>query len=309
MTNCQLSTINCQLTFNYSVHNIFLFIRRFSVFILFLVLQIISLYFLFSYNRSHRAKGLGIAGGITSYFNQKYNTLEDFFTMQEENRRIHKMNDSLLNLLGSNFMSADSGVTMLRDSLLLDSSRTVRQYVWRSAQVVYSTAASERNYLQINRGSSTGIADDMGVFSSNGGLVGKVVNTGNNFSQVMSLLNVMNKISVQMKRTGSAGMLSWDGKVTNELTLNNIPKTDSVRKGDTVITGSYSRSYPPGKMVGTVAGVFRDKGSNFLILKIKPAANLTNVQQVHVVENLADAELKQLDMQTHQMIDKKGGNK
>lgn len=291
------------------MYNILLFIRRFSVFILFLILQIISLYFLFSYNRSHRAKGLGIAGGITSYFNKKYNTLEDFFTMREENRRVHQMNDSLLNLLSSNFVSADSGTTVVRDSLLRDSARAARQYVWRSAQVVYATAGSERNYLQINRGSSTGIADDMGVFSSNGGLVGKTVNTGKNFSQVMSLLNVMNKISVQLKRTGSAGMLSWDGKLISELTLNNIPKTDSVRKGDTIITGNYSRSYPPGKMVGTVVGVFRDKGSNFLILKIKPTANLTNVQQVHVVENLADAELRQLDEQTHQLIDKKGGNK
>ncbi len=291
------------------MHNIFLFIRRFSVFILFLILQVVSLYFLFSYNRSHRARGLGIAGGITSYFNRKYNTLEDFFTMQEENRRIHRMNDSLMNLLSSNFVNADSGTVIFRDSLMRDSARAARQYLWRSAHVVYATAGSERNYLQINRGSSTGIRDDMGVFSSNGGLVGKVVNTGKNYSQVMSLLNVMNKISVQLKRTGSAGILSWDGKSPSELTLNNIPKTDSVRKGDTIVTGYYSRSYPPGKMVGRVSGVFRDKGSNFLILKIKPAANLTNLQQVHVVENLADAALRELDSQTQQMIDKKGGNK
>jgi rod shape-determining protein MreC len=291
------------------VHNIFLFIRRFSVFILFLVLQIISLYFLFTYNRSHRAKGLGFAGEVTSYFNNKYNALEDFFTMQEENRRVHKLNDSLMNLLNANFVPVDSGVTVMRDSLLKDTSGKMRQYIWRSAQVLYATAGSDKNYLQINRGSSSGIADDMGVFSSNGGLVGKVINTGKNFSEVMSLLNVVNKLNVQMKRTGSAGTLTWDGKSPKELTLLNIPKTDSVRKGDTIVTGNFSLSFPPGKMVGTVSAVLRDKSSNFFILKIKPAANLTDMQQVFIVENVNYNELQLLNMETQDMVDKKGGGK
>ncbi|MFT4092571.1 MAG: rod shape-determining protein MreC [Niabella sp.] len=291
------------------MRNIFLFIRRFSVFIFFILLEIICLYSLFTYNRSHKAKGLGVAGGITSYFNKKYNALEDFFTMQEENRRIHKMNDSLLNLLNQNFVKTDSGTTVVKDTLHNDTAYSTRQYVWRSATVLYSTVNSDKNYLQINRGSSSGIADDMGVFSSNGGLVGKVVNTGKDFSEIMSLLNVVNKLSVQLKRTGSAGMLSWDGHSPNELTLNNIPKTDSVRKGDTIMTGNYSLSFPPGKMVGTVSTVLRDKSSNFFILKIRPTANLTNLQQVFVVENLSMNEQRQLSKQTQDLIDKKGGAK
>lgn len=287
------------------MHNIFLFIRRFSVFILFILLQIICLYLLFTYNRSHRAKGLGVAGAVTSYFNKKYNFLEDFFTMQEENRRIHKMNDSLINLLSHNFTQLDSGSLLVRDTLRSDTASFVRQYKWRSAQVLYNTVNSDKNYLQINRGSSTGIADDMGVFSSNGGLVGKVVNTGKNFSEVMSLLNVINKFNVQLKKTGSAGMLSWDGKSPHELTVNNIPKTDSVKKGDTIVTGNYSLSYPPGKMVGIVSTVLRDKSSNFFILKVKPAANLTNLQQVFVVENVSMHQQQELDRQTRVIIDRK----
>ena len=118
------------------MRNIFLFIRRYSVFVLFLVLQIIALYFLFTYNKSHRAKGLGFAGGVTSYFNGKYNALEDFFTMQEENRRVHRLNDSLMNLLNSNFVVADSGTTVMRDSTYRDTLGSDRHYVWRSAQVL-----------------------------------------------------------------------------------------------------------------------------------------------------------------------------
>lgn len=284
------------------MRNIFLFVRRFSIFLLFIFLQVVSLYMLFTYNRSHRAVGLGMVGNATAYFNNKYNKIEDFFTMQEENRRVHRMNDSLINLLTTNFIAKDS-------TLQTDTSEANRHYRWMSAQVLYNTVNSEKNYLQINKGSNEGIADDMGVFSSNGGLVGKVINTGKNFSEVMSLLNVMAKTSVQLKRTGSAGMLSWDGKTPNELTLNNIPRTDSAQKGDTIITGNYSPSYPPGKMVGTVSTVLKEQSSNFYILKIKPTANLSNLQQVFLVENAFFTQQTELHKQTTEMVEKKGGVK
>lgn len=286
------------------MRNVFLFIRRFFVFIAFIILQIISLYLLFSYNKYHRARGLGMAGGITSYFNSKYNAFEDFFTMQEENKRIHAMNDSLMNLLNQNFITIDTNATLLKDTVSFDTSGKARQFVWRNAQVLYSTVNNDKNYLQINRGSASGIAEDMGVFSSNGGLVGKVVNVGKNFSQVMTLLNVITRMSVQVKRTGSAGMLSWDGKTPTELTLNGIPKTDSIRRGDTVLTGNYSLSYPPGKMVGTVTRVLKQDATNFLVLKIKPTANFGSLQQVLIVENLNFNELEKLDEETRQKIDK-----
>ncbi len=282
--------------------NIFLFVRRFSIFLLFVLLQTVSLYMLFTYNRSHRAAGLGVAGNVTSYFNNKYNKIEDFFTMQEENRRVHRMNDSLMNLLSTNFITN-------APPLPKDTTEAALRYKWRSAQVLYSTANNDKNYLQINKGRRDGIANDMGVFSSNGGIVGKVINTGESFSEIMSLLNVVAKTSVQLKRTGSAGMLSWDGKTPNELTLTNIPRTDSARKGDTIITGNYSQSYPAGKMVGTVSAILKEQSSNFYILKIKPAANLSNLQQVFVVENLNYTEQTKLHQQTTEMVEKGGGDK
>jgi rod shape-determining protein MreC len=63
---------------------------------------------LFTYNRFHRAKGLGVGNQITGWFNTQYNTLEDYFKMKEENRRIHKLNDSLMNLLPANFIRSDT---------------------------------------------------------------------------------------------------------------------------------------------------------------------------------------------------------
>ncbi len=138
---------------------------------------------------------------------------------------------------------------------------------------MYNTVNAEKNYIQINRGSNQGMKDNMGVFSSDGGLVGQVVNVSPNFSQVMSLLHVQNKVNVLVKKTGSAGTISWDGKDPRFLILNNIPKSDSLVKGDTVITGNYSLSFPPGQMVGTVEEIYLINSTNFYVLKIRTAAN------------------------------------
>ena len=285
------------------MRNVFLIIRRFFTVIVFLVLQGVAIWFLITYNKFHRAKGLGVANEVTGWVNSKYNNVEDFLTMKEENRRLLSMNDSLLNLLPSNFNLLDTSVQVKRDSVPFDTTGHYRHYAWRAAQAVYGTINAEKNYIQINRGSAQGIKDNMGVFSSNGGLVGQVVNVSPNFSQVMSLLHVKNKVNVLVKKTQSAGTISWDAKDPRFVILTNIPKSDSIVKGDTILTGRYSLSFPPGHMVGTVEEVLEDNSTNFYVLKVRTKANFSNLQQVMVVENLQYAEQDNLIKETKKKVD------
>lgn len=285
------------------MRNIFLFIRRYSVFLGFLVLQGICIWFLFTYNRFHRAKGMGAANEVTGWFNTRYNTVRYFFRMKEENLQVHQMNDSLMNLLQDNFLVRDTAQPVIRDTIRLDTLGHYRRFAWRNAQVVYSTINSEKNYIQINRGSAQGIHDDMGVFSSNGGLVGKVIATSANYSQVMSLLHVQNKVNVLLKKTGNAGTIAWDGNDPHFLTMTGIPKSDSVLKGDSIVTGKFSLSFPPGKLVGTVDGIIKNTTTNFYTLRIRPFANFATLQQVFVSENIDFDEQKKLDEEAKRKVD------
>jgi len=246
----------------------------------------VALWFLFSYNRFHRAKFLGVANEFTGRINSVYNKGEDYFTLNEENRRVHKFNDSLMNLLRNNYVRHDTAVQMLQDSVSYDTIGTYRRYFSRPATVVYNTVNAQKNYIQINRGSSQGIKDNMAVVSSDGSAVGVVVNVSSNFSQVMSLLHVQNTVSVSMKKSGDFGTAEWDGKDPRYLTLKRIPKTMEVKKGDTVLTSTVSFNFPPGYMVGTVADVQLDNTTGMYLLKVKTAANFYNLQQVHVIENI-----------------------
>jgi len=133
--------------------------------------------------------------------------------------------------------------------------------------------------------------------------VGKVLNVSPHFSIVMSLLHVQSKLNVLVKKTKSSGMISWDAKDPRLLTLKDIPVSDSIVKGDTIVTGGYSLSIPAGKMVGTVAEINKDPATNFFILKIQPASNFAYLQQVFVVENLQYDEQAKLLEETKKKMD------
>ena len=285
------------------MRNIFLFIRRYFTFFTFLILQVVSLWFFFNYNRFHRAKFLGIANEITGRINSQYNKVEDFFSLKDENRRVHRLNDSLLSLLPRNYMLRDTSARFVQDSIPYDTAGHYRRYIYRPATVVYNTVSARKNYIQINRGASQGIKDNMAVVGSDGCAVGIVVNVSSNFSEVMSLLHIQSTVSVSLKKSGEFGSIEWDGRDPRFLILKRIPKTVAVVKGDSVVTSSVSFNFPPGFLVGTIADIQLDNTSGMYLLKVKTGADFYNLQQVHVIENIDYDEQTKLNAETKKKIE------
>ncbi|MCW3075233.1 MAG: hypothetical protein JWP69_2302 [Flaviaesturariibacter sp.] len=285
------------------MRNIFLYIRRHFVFLSFVALQVAALWMLFNYNRFHRAAFLGVANEVTGSINTQVDKVDDYFHLQEENRRVHQMNDSLMNLLRSNFNVPDTGSQVRRDSLRIDSTIQYRRYLYRDAKVVYNSVNFENNYIQLNRGSNQGIRDNMAVVSSGGGIVGVIINTSPNFSQVLSLLHTKSRVPSALKKTGTTGTILWDAKDPRYLTLEGISRDVEVKRGDTVLTSRYSYNYPQNFIIGRIVDVRINKATNFYDLKVQAAVNFASVQQVFVVENLQREEQLQLQKETEQKME------
>ena len=81
---------------------------------------------------------------ITGFFNSQYNKVDDYFHLKEENVRVHKINDSLINLLNSSFMKIDTGITFLSDLTPRDTVTTVRRYLARAASVVSNSVTGQK---------------------------------------------------------------------------------------------------------------------------------------------------------------------
>lgn len=279
------------------MRNIFLFIRRYANFLLFLVLQIIALLFLFRYNKTHEAAFNGLASEVTGSVNERYNRIQYYFRLQKTNELLVQENRDLRALLRSNYESVDTAQKWVVDSVRIDSLLKFRKYRYLEAKVVGSFVSTQTNYFTLHRGSDQGVEKDMGVIGPNG-IVGRVVNTSPNFSTVMSVLNRQFKVDAKLKKSGERGRIEWEGDDPQHIYMRNIPKSTKLLKGDSVLTSELSSIFPPNIMVGTVEAIINDKSSNFFTIKLKTATNFLNVQYVYVVANDQKVERETLEQNT-----------
>ncbi|MBC7903227.1 MAG: rod shape-determining protein MreC [Gemmatimonadaceae bacterium] len=271
------------------MRNIFLFIRRFSNFLFFLVLQIFALYFLFRYNKFHEAAFMGVAGELTGKVSERYNTVEYYFNLKKTNEALVSENLALRKMLKQNYESPDTSQRFIIDSVKIDSVTVAQRYKYFDSKVVGNFVSEQNNYFTIHRGQNQGIEKDWGVISPTG-IAGRIVNVGPNYSVVMSALNRQFKVNSMLKNSGEKGSVQWDGENPQYMLMKDVPKSAKVAKGDSVITSNLSDIYPAGIMVGTIAEVIDDKSSNFFMLKLKTSTNFYNLQYVTVIQDLQKEE-------------------
>lgn len=274
--------------------NIFIFIRRYFNFLLFLTLQIISIIFLVKNSDTYGATYANVANEIAGSINSQYNKLYSYFSLKQNNLLLLQENTRLRNMLASNFEMADTSFQKYIDSVATDSLQKPRKYLWLPAKVVNNTVSQQLNYITIHRGKNQGVKKDMAVISPQG-VAGVVIDVSDNYSRAMSLLHRNSKVSSMLKKSKIPGSIEWDGKDPNYLTLRKIPISTPVAKGDTVVTSNYSANFPPNLMIGTVTDIIKDPGSNDYIIGVKTATNFYSLEYVNLVENLLLEEQRKLE--------------
>jgi rod shape-determining protein MreC len=268
------------------VRNIFLFIRRYFNFILFLLLQGFSIYLIVHYSNYHKAIFSKTANQLTGKINEKYNGITYYFQLKKTNDSLVAANEKLYNKLKDNFEFPDTTSNFIIDSIKVDSMEQFRKYHYFPAKVVYNSVTAQNNFIVLGRGASQGIKEGMGVIDPNTGVVGIVTEVSADYAVVMSLLHKDSHLSGKLFKGGESGILNWDGKTPNMISLNGIPKSAKVAKGDTIISSGLSTSsIPKGMMIGIVQEVKSDKSTNNYLIKFKTAANFYNLEFVFVIDN------------------------
>ncbi|MBP7931039.1 MAG: rod shape-determining protein MreC [Chitinophagaceae bacterium] len=275
------------------MRNVFLFLRRYSVFIIFLVMQVIALSMLFTDNRFHNSVLGMVTNEVAGNINKRVDRAEEFLSLSEQNKKLREQNAQLLSLLPNGSLMPDSALQLVTDTFRLDSIKQYRQYQYLSAKVISNSVFLQQNYIVLHRGSEQGIIPNMAVVSIDG-IVGTVVHVSQNMSLVMSLLNRQSKVIATLKKGSGLGEVSWDGKDPSYLVLTKIPKTVVVKQGDTVVTSPYSDKFPPGLPIGIVHKVEQDQETNTYILLIKTAVDFYNVQHAYAVKNSLQDEMDEL---------------
>jgi rod shape-determining protein MreC len=283
------------------VRNIFLFIRRYSTLLLFLLLQGFSIYLIVHYNRYHNAVFSSTANQVTGKVNAQYNRVEDYFHLKKTNDSLVKANERLYNKLRENFQIPDTLSKIVIDSLKIDSLEQHRKYRYLQATVLENSVTTQSNYIVLSRGSNQELRNRMGIIDINNGVVGIITELSADYAVVMSLMHKDSRINGKLLHGGETGTIIWDGKTPNIVSLIDIPKSAKVAKGDTIITSGFSTTFPKGLLIGYVTEVLSEKSKNNYIIKLKTAADFYNLQYVYVIDNKQQEAVKQLlDQATRQ---------
>lgn len=275
------------------MRNVFLFLKRYSVFILFLVLQGLALSMLFSYNRFHQTIYGMFSNEVAGNLNNRVNKVESFFTLSEQNQALRRQNAALLSYLPSGSVIPETSFQLVVDTVKVDSLKSYRQYQYFDAKIISNSVFLQQNNMVLHRGSAQGIVPNMAVVGTDG-LIGTVISVSENMSIVMSLLHRQSKVIAVLKKGSGLGEVSWDGKDPRFLLLSKIPKTIVVKKGDTVVSSPYSDKFPPGLPIGYVEKIDQDQETNTYKLKIRTAVDFYSVQHAYIVKNLLQEEMDQL---------------
>ncbi len=280
------------------MRNFILFIRRFFNLILFLIIEAICVFIIARTNTLQGNEVLSSANTAVGIVYQKREDVVYYFGLK-------RMNDSLitenarLRLQLAEYKSVDTlpDTVVTRRITDPDSTHLIRfaSYVYRTARVINNSVTAENNYITLNRGASHGITRNMAVLSGTG-VVGRVIHVSDNFSSVLSILSVKQKVSGKLK-DGTMGSVTWQEGVPNILLMEDIPQQIKVNIGDSVFTTSYS-FFPTDLLIGTVVRKKVEAKNNLQVLYIKSATNFRNLQYVYVVEDRFMNERRRLEDST-----------
>jgi rod shape-determining protein MreC len=216
------------------------------------------------------------------FFREGWHNYADLRGTRQQNRELH---DEVTRLQMEQVRLKQDADQARRLQVLLDFkenfiSKTV------AAQVIATSGTEQSRLITIDKGTHDGIKADMAVITPDG-IVGKVKDVFMLSSQVLLINDHDSGAGVILEHSRLQGIVK--GTPLGELQVFYIMSDEKVTPGEQVITSGGDRIYPKGYSVGTVIAATPDRENDpFLMIKIKPAADLNRLEEVLVITEMAD---------------------
>jgi len=167
---------------------------------------------------------------------------------------------------------------------LLDLKATHEDYVLVDAYIIGWSSTDWSNTYTINRGTTSGIEENMCAITENGEVVGLITEAGPNYAIVKTVLDSTLEISGTISDSGYNGMVSGGYIDEHEtlLKMEYLPSDSIIRNQDQVVT-SGSTVYPRGLIMGYVVDAgFEETGvAKFALLEA--AADIDSLEQIFII--------------------------
>ena len=274
------------------MRNLLEFLAKYNNWMLFVVLEVVSMVLLFRFNGFPGSVWFSSANAVAGKVYECRSAVTSFFSMVKANEELTLRNFYLERQVGqlSRLYAEQTGDTTVRRSTELQNLRT---YNLTLAKVVSNTLDRPDNLMTINKGSADGVEKDMGVAGGNG-VVGVVYMASDHYSVVIPVLNTGSRISCSIRNRGYFGYLRWYGGDPSVAYVEDIPRHARFKRGDWVETSGYSAIFPQGVLVGQIEQVYNSPDGLSYRLKLRLSTDFGNLRDVYVITDKSIAERARL---------------
>ncbi len=269
------------------MRNLLNFLARYNNLIIFLILEGIALYLLSSGNSYHNTRIVKAIRNLTTGIELRMSNARVYFSLRDISQSLANENAALRNALSRQERNDRDTFSTVNDTI------HVQKYTFTSARVIDNSVNRQKNFFTIDKGRRQGLSVNMAVLSGNS-VAGIIMGCSDNFSVVMSVLNIDFRLSARIKSAGYFGSLAWDGRNSEHATLSEIPQHVTFGIGDTIETTGYSAVFPEGILIGTVNNMEKS-GSDFYTIDVRLATDFRKLHYVTVVGNLMKKEQNELE--------------
>ena len=155
------------------------------------------------------------------------------------------------------------------------------------------------NYITIRGGKNSGVKNEMGLVTAQG-IVGVVQFVQTRYTQAISILNKDLKINAKLKNSNHFGSLTWPGDDPTRMKLFDIPKTATIKVGDTIQTGGMSTIFPPNLLIGSISNFVDDPSKSFYDIEISLFQDMTNLGTVFAINHPLVEEVKSVQQPSNE---------
>jgi rod shape-determining protein MreC len=270
------------------MRNLIAFFRRFRIFLVFAVLQIVALSMYIQNSEFARLQTLSTAGAVNGRIMSVRHDITKHFQLEDANKMLAAENARLRAEI------KESNYQLERNRIRIQDTTYDRQYEYIAATVLSNTYDKRNNYMTIDIGSNQGIKQGWGVISSKG-VVGIVHAVGSTYAVVKTVLSKNINIDVSLKDDGAFGLLKWDGINPNICQVSGISNDISIKRWAKIITRGSSGIFPRGIPVGVIERRKSVEGKPLWDLQVNLAVDFRRVAHVYVVKNLKLKALRDIE--------------
>lgn len=211
-------------------------------------------------------------------FIKSIKTINKFSDILEENRILTKKVNTLLkeNIY---LKELERENRELRELL---GSSYYEQFEIKLAKVIGKAKTDWKHSFFIDEGTNHNIKINMSVISQSG-LIGRVITTSRNFSEVKLITDPSSSIAAMVQDSRKTGIVQGIG--TNTLKFDLVPKEAEVDIGDIIITSGLGGIFPKGIQIGRVSDIKNLDYELYKTIKILPACNFDNIEEVLIITN------------------------